>query len=263
MSVRAPVVMLVIVVMVAVLVMMAMAVAVAVAVAVAMVRVAVNESGMVMVADLKSDGAVPVGVGAPLWLEGGQDDRHLKAKPSHHVVEHTIDLIPDPAVTQLHLHVTIAKMVSDPRLVEPAHRDMRHSLRQRLDQIDGSIGAPEVVAPFEARSPFDEDPDLLAGDRVRALTHPLPVVERQANDPFGTGNRSYAFTEFSHSLVASEEEVALCERELPRRLTGEQDSISAHLIGLRVDLNIGERVIQNHRRLAQLANAADRESALF
>ncbi len=141
------------------------------------VTVGASERDVVVMADLKSDSAVPMSVSATLRLKGRLDDSHLKPEPPHHIVEHAINLISDPAFAQLYLHVTITEVIRDPSLVEPARQDVRDSFRESLDPIDAPVGALEVIASFEAGPALDEDPDLLAGNGVRALAHALPVIE--------------------------------------------------------------------------------------
>src|SRR5258707_2963523 len=90
-------------------------------------------------------------------------------------------------------------------------------------------------------------------------------IERDRANFFGLGpgtgkDMNSSATHGNPSTKKSEQKITLCERQFPRRLTGQQFTIGPHLIGFRIDLDLGAGLIQFHLSLAQAARAADRPS---
>ena len=82
------------------------------AVVMAIVGMAVRMSVAVMLLRMRG---VRVPVCAGFWLERRLLDHDRQPEPAHHVVEHVIMSVSQPALANLHGHVTIAQVISGAR----------------------------------------------------------------------------------------------------------------------------------------------------
>jgi hypothetical protein len=102
-------------------------------------------------------------IGPRLRFERSLFDQHLEPKTSHHVIEHMIMLIPNPAHADLQWDMSIAEVIADTRkLPGICGTNRRYSFRRGQHFDDASILTKQSITATKHASSLEKNRDFFA-----------------------------------------------------------------------------------------------------
>ena len=102
-------------------------------------------------------------IGARLGFESRLFDQHLEAQTSHHLIEHMIVLIANPARADLQCDMSIAQVITDTReLPGICGANRRYSFRRGQHFDDASILTEQSIAATKHASSLEENRNFFA-----------------------------------------------------------------------------------------------------
>jgi hypothetical protein len=138
---------------------------------------------------MESGAAGAACVSAALGLEGGFFDAHRQAQTAHHLVEHVVVQIAQPAVPNLQRHMAVAEMIGGAREgARVGASDRRDGFRCRSDFDHAPIGGAQQIAAAQDLSTRKHYTDLLAARETSAKAAATAQLEWQQQA--GIGGRS-------------------------------------------------------------------------